>query len=284
MELKIEETKKLDGWGNEFETIASRGNRLPVGIPNGDELSKDFEIRPWRTKEEREIARFKKPGAQQGTFVANVIGLMCPVVGGLDFESMKEAERTLHVSRMFIADVLYIWVCLRMESMGEKIKMEIGCPNCSKKLPYTGDLSSTEVAVVPDGALESGLRWKYKLHKPVKIRGKEVESFTLAPPRWSIMNVQGARNDATAKIAAIRGAVCGINDEPAVLMLSDTEVDELSKRDLEAISTAVDDRFLGPNMALEGVCPPSICPIGGDQTFRAPINWSYDSFFGSSSQ
>jgi hypothetical protein len=52
----------------------------------------------------------------------------------------------------------------------------------------------------------------------------------------------------------------------------------MSKRDLEKLTALIDSKAVGPIMAIDDKCPKCSAPM------KLPIDWSYDSFFASSSQ
>lgn len=265
-------------------TMDEWGKKLPIGIPTAEgRLNKNFTTRPWKTKDERALGKLKKPSMTLGRYVGTVIAHMCDSIGDTNLSAIKKPEeRLVHIQRMFMGDVFYVYCWLRHESMGDRIKLNFTCPTCAKKLPYVGDLMTTQVAVVDD--LEA-LRWKYELQDPVEIRGKQVEKLQMSSPRWTAVDTaSGSRDEANAKVTAIRSSIIAFNDEQDAVALGEAELDELSKRDLEALSAAIDDRFMGPNMALEGKCTPEMCPMGGGYDFRVPIDWSYDNFFSNSSK
>ena len=61
-------------------------------------------------------------------------------------------------------------------------------------------------------------------------------------------------------------------------MLTDQEMDELDKYDIEGIAALMDDHVVGPDMVVEGYCPKC------GASFKWPIPWVYNSFFARSSR
>jgi hypothetical protein len=265
-------------------TMSEWGKKLPIGIVELDgRLNKDFNTRPWKTKDERALGKLKKPDITMGRYIASVIAHMCDSIGSVNLSAIaKHEEKLVHIQRMYTGDVFYVYCWLRREALGSKINLSFTCPTCQKRLPWTGDMETIQVGVVDH--IEA-LRWIYKLMDPIQLRGKEVKSLQMSSPRWlSIDQATGSRDDANAKVTAIRGSIVSLNDDDDAIALGESELDELTKRDFEALVSEIDERYTGPNMALEGVCTPEMCPMGGGYEFRVPIDWSYDNFFKHSSK
>ena len=266
-------------------TLAELGSQLPVGIRTAPgSLDKTLVVRPWKTKDEREIARLKKPDTSIAKYVALIIGTMCERIGPHDLAQMKPAERELIISQMYLGDVFYAYCYLRRMVMGSKLKVEFDCAHCKERIPYVANLDTLEVNTVER---EEQLGWSVDLQDPIKIRSKEIRRFRLSAIRWSTLEntaMVNAGSDAVAKIAAVRGSIVGLNDDPEPVMISDLEMDELSKFDLENLAHEVNINNVGPVMAIEDECTPEFCPRGGGRKFTVAIDWSYDSFFGISSR
>lgn len=262
--------------------LSARGPKLPLGtVEPGGGVGNLIEVRPWRLKEERELAELHEKegeGANMASFVAMTLAAMCTMLGGARWTALKEVERRALISTMWMGDVLYAYAWLRYQAMGKEIKFNVQCPQCRSKYPFTADLGSLEVSVVEK--FEDAL-YSYKLRDPIKVRGdKLVTGFVLGPARWSVMEMirpGTGMNVGMAKLRTIQGSihdVIGREGQP----ISDEELDELSKYDLEALSGVIDANHIGPNMAIEDKC--NVCA----RPFRASIDWNYEGFFGSSSR
>ncbi len=260
-------------------TLAELGPVLPVGFNVGGTLVKDLKTRPWKTKDERELSKLKKPKMSMATYIGIVLGQMCSKFGPHDFTlDQKMPEKQLGIAQAYMGDVFYAYMYLRTQVIGNELKMDITCPtpDCGN-FRFTGDLGSTQVSRID--SLDQ-LDWFHDLRDPIEIRKQTVTKFRLRAPRWNTL-VAGSNGDqmtmSMGKIMAVQGSVVGLNDEATELSLTDGEVDELSKYDLEAIANRVNDEFVGPKMAVEGHCPKC------EREFQAPIDWSYDRFFTTSS-
>lgn len=266
-------------------TLAELGARLPVGIRTSPgSLDKSFSVRPWKTKDERAIAKLKKPEENIAQYVALIVGAMCDRIGPHDFPAMSQAERSVILAQMYMGDVFYMYCYLRRQAMGSTLKMDFNCAHCSQRIPYNANLDTLEVRTVE---AEEELAFSVDLQDPIPVRGREATKFQMTSLRWSIMETTAMVNqgsDAVAKIASVRGSVVGINDESERLALSDIEIDELSKYDLENLVGEINDHYVGPDMSIEDECSPEFCPRGGGKKFKIGIDWTYDSFFGISSR
>lgn len=270
--------------------LAELGAKLPIGMRQGSEFHRSFTVRPWRMKEEKVLAKAKKdaPGQNLATYVGTVVSYMCPQLGhhSHDPEDASDkalAERRVHLSQMFMADVWYAYVYIRRESLGDEIKLNLTCPRCRKSFPWNGSLSTLGVRVPK--SMEDAM-WEYELHTPMQVRGKTVEKLHLGPQIWSVAeDIYSNPDDAQAKDAAIRSSVYRLNDDEDPVRLVAGDLDELTKRDIEGLAKAIDEHFVGPNMAIElggdTPCPNSKC--GYNEPRVVPIDWSYDHFFGVSS-
>lgn len=288
-----EDTKKTRG----KTTLGQLGPRLPVGsivhaggtttvggivATSGEPLVKRIDARPWRTLEEKAIAKFKKKGDNMAQHVTLVVACMCSEFGALTWPDMPAkqsdvTERRVQLAQMSMGDVLYAYCYLRREAMGNIIKMNVQCPFCQHKWLFPADLDTLEVITVehPDA-----LYWTYTLQRPVDIRGKKVTGFRMGPTPWHSveMAATGVITDATSKLAVLRGAIVGFVDNPQNTAMTEADMDYIHKRDLEGLVSAVDDMNVGPKMALELTC--ERC----EKESLQPIDWRYDAFFSNSSR
>lgn len=256
-------------------TLAECGPRLPCGLRKDGALLRDFECRPMKTADERILAKLKKDNMTMGAYVSMILGHQMTTFAGMDFTKMKPAERVVHLGRCYMGDIFYAYVWLRRETMGDDLRMDVTC-RCSPSLPFewVGKLSTIEVATVED---EKDLVWTYELRRPIEARNKKVKKLSVTQPRWNAVTSTPPGSGELARLALIRGGVCGFNDEPAEIDFQDSEIDELSKIDLELLTKGFEPNWLGPSMSIEGQCPRC------DQEFKRAINWEHSSFFGASS-
>lgn len=219
-----------------------------------------------------------------GKYVSIVLATMCTRLGSYDWSELKEsgtADREIVLSQMWMPDVFYAYCWLRYQAMGPNVPMTLRSPFTGDEFPFTADLRSLEVEI-PD-SLDACL-WKYRLKHPLVIRGKTVTEFTLGPQRWSTIeqmsDVSTGAAKATVISASIR-AMDGILDKdgkPVDVPLVDSELDEMTKLDLETLADEINRRTVGPIMKITATCPKK------KKTFDATIDWRYDHFFGAGSR
>ena len=259
-------------------TIAERGPLLPVGFLTGTGLAKDLVSRPWKTKDERELSKLKKPKMSMASYISVVTGHMFSKFGPHNWTpETKIDERRVAIGQAYMGDVFFAYMYLRTQVIGNELSMDITCPTpgCGN-FRFVGDLGSTEVNCVDDAA---ALDWFYDLHDPITLRKQEIKRFKLRTPHWQTLvnSSSDGFTESLGKIMVAQGSIVGLNDDPALIALSDSEIDELSKYDLEAIAVRANDEYIGPKMGVEGKCPKC------EREFQAPIDWSYDRFFTTSS-
>jgi len=267
----VEDTKK--------QTIQDRGPLLPIGIASGGKLHQGFDVRPWRFKEERELGRLREDnkGANLAQYVSVVLATMCTRMGPHDFTQMSENERLLAVGQMYMADVFYAYVWLRIQSLGNEFTIKFQPANAPEPLNIVTDLNTIEVDSVDE--LEQTF-WEYELKAPCRIRGKTAIGFKMGAPRWDALEraPKLGTDSGAAKLAVLLGSVAEIrceNSEPIVTALAPDELDELTKRDIETVTALMDKNNLGPDMSVEGKHK--------GRPFRVSIDWGYDNFFSISS-
>lgn len=258
--------------------LSEQGAVLPLGVNN----ARDLVLRPWRMKEEKELGelREKNRDSNMATYISQVLGTMYIKLGPHNFEAMKLEERRVHISSMFMADIFYAYIWLRLNALGSDLELKIACPMCGKKSQISADLGTVDVRHVPDVAKSL---WEYVLKNPINIRGKLVKSLVMGPSRWNaIENIPAGNslNAGSAKAAMFRGSIVGLNGTEEPALLGDTELDELTKIDIERLTAQLDSKAVGPMMALEHECQNNRCK----NNVKMPIDWNYDSFFSSSSR
>jgi len=263
--------------------MKDQGARLPLGVEGPDgSFRKDISVRPWRMKEERELGalRDQNKDANVAQYVSMVLGSMCTRLGLHDFEQpqMKLQQKQLAVGQMFIGDVFYAYVHLRLQTLGPELLLNLTCPGCQNKIEnFAADLNTVEVQTCEKLA---DACWEYHLHSPITIRGKEVTDLVMGPARWNALEMLKGGGIGTAKPAMIQASVhaLGTIEDSHQAVITEAELDEMSKRDIEALTKLIDKHSIGPNMAVEGKCGKCGRP------FRLPIDWGYDGFFGDSTQ
>lgn len=257
-------------------TLAELGPRLPIGIagPDGG-LGKELECRDWRGREEREVDRLKRKSRQKGDFISKLLGYMFTRVGPHELATMQPAEVQAAISRLWRADAMYMYVWLRTECIGHELDLEITCTQCGFRIPWQGDLRTLEVRTTD--RLEP-LEWTYTLVKPFELRGERVESLRLRPNRWlffeeTVRRAMAEGDSGVLSVDLIRDAIVGVNGQAEIRALVASDLDDITKRDLEALAAAIDKRELGPDLSISETCPRCA------RQFQTSMDWGYASFF-----
>lgn len=256
-------------------TLAELGPSMPFGVIGHDEqLHKHLECRRWRGKEEREVARIRREGTRKGNTVSAMLAYMYTRVGPHDFGAKEPEKCQALLGPMLRGDVMYMYLWLRRQCIGDEMGMNLTCLHCGFQVPWRGQLDTVEVKTANN---LQALLWDYALQDPFLLRGGEAKTLHMGPSHWGVFE-QAARKavtDADAGIGAmelIQDAVRGVEDKPSVALTSG-ELDEMSKRDIEALSTEIDEREIGPDLSVKETCPRCFCQ------FTTSIDWGYASFF-----
>lgn len=261
-------------------TIRERAD-LPIGSPGdggGALVSRSLSVRPWTLVEETDLGELRSENRDVNVsqYAGIVLAYMYRKFGPWDFDIMEMPERRAHISGLTMPDVFFAYIYLRIKAMGPGFKMEVTCSRCSNEFPFVVNLEDTEVRFVED---PGKVFWEYELKNPFQLRGHEVTRLKMGPTRWSNMEATpaGALNLGIAKRQIITGSLYGF---PGLddMVLAPHELDQLTKIDIEALTNMLDELSLGPDMSIEGKCPK--CQRG----FKESIDWSYEAFFGTSSQ
>lgn len=260
--------------------LKERGPRLPLGLPGPDgKFQTEISCKPWRGREEREVGRLRGESRGEGNFPTKLLAYMFERVGHHDFTAMSMPEREVVISQLFFGDGLYAYVWLRTQCIGDRLKLDLTCPNCTFEFKYEADLGTIEVRTAED--LEA-VQWQYELKHPFEIRGKEAAGFELAPSRWSTIHraaktaSEGIPNTNATKMEIMQSCVEGVVGAGPVVLTS-TELDDMAKIDIEGLAGKIDEHEIGPDMMVNEKCPRC------QRRFRVSLDWDYASFFESSS-
>ena len=285
----MEATTPEDAGGEETppkiksSTLEEYGPRLCIGVadPAGD-LQKAMETRTWRMKEERELGRLRDQQAEEGganmaAYISMVLASLCPGLAGKTMTA-SDMDRVT-IGAMFMPDVFHAYCWLRFKTLGRHLPMKLKSPYTKKEFEWTADLGTVIIRSVEK--VEDAF-WKYELENPIEIRGKTVRSMLLGPPRWnSIEMLDPGTGQGMAKSEIIHASIYECPDvQEGPVALSPSELDNMTKPDIESLAKGINDNGIGPRMVLDVEDP----TLSTKRTFEAPLDWSWDSFFGSSSR
>lgn len=259
-------------------SLPELGPTLPIGVDGSADRSMSF--KRWNLRVEKELGEKRKavPNANLGEWASILLSEMATKIGPHDFTQMKEAERRLALSQMYMQDVLYAYLYLRYAAMGASLKIDMECPYHEYSFVWPGDLSTLMVRTIDK--LEAAC-WNFELQEPTVIRNKPRKRFHCGPVRWhAIEEAQLGRrvNQGQMKAIMIHASILKVDDEE--IALAEHELDEMTKLDLERHIAEIDRYAVGPDLSLDVRCPDKKC----DRRFRTSLDWSYDTFFAISSR
>jgi hypothetical protein len=277
------ELAALDGASEEerLPTLTAVGKRLPIGFADKvGGFHREFELAPWTWEVEEELGELlvQNPEMLVNEYVSEVLGRGLARLGTIEIPKLSRGERRLLVRSMYLPDVLYAYVWLRIEALGPSLKMEpFRCPHCARKIEgFAGDLRTLEVKV-----LDAVPRRKVTLEHGVEYGGKRLTTFELAPLRWAFMEdatPETLNNRAALKRLTLAQAVVGLEGAPeGPVLLTRDHLRTMLPREVDQLVTEVDQLGGGPVMELQGKCPACRRP------FRREIDWRYGHFFAASS-
>lgn len=266
-------------------TLREQGLRLPTGLPAGTARAQDLSFRPWRFREEKEVAELVEKldaGDRFGDYVSCVLATLLSHVAGTDLAARDPTERVLFLRQLAYGDVIYAYCRLRYEVLGAEVYFPpVSCPACRTLIEnVAADLGNLGVKVPADPGreellvpLRDGFSYLGQLHKTALLRAA----------RWEVFQGTAAeRGGPWLTEQLLLTSIVGLEHVPAgeTVTLTPELLDEVSKRDLAALQRAADGLSGGPDMSLDLTCPAKKC----GRTFSQPVDWEYASFFGRSSR
>lgn len=270
-----------------------RGFLLPIGILDGEVLRRDFALRELKTPIERAIGQFKKanPTLPSTAIITRVVSLTLSRLAGEEWSYSPEdneekvLEAIIKVGQMFLADVYYIYVMLRMQEMSEYY--EFGNYLCSNpQCGYAGkivfNLKKMNVTTAKDIKV---LRREVSLRNGLEFRdGTTKKKVYIQPMLWVNMTTrelaEASGDPGLMKLHFIKHCVIGVEGFDGDISLDETEMDTLGKYDIEKLAAKINAINIGPSFIVKGTCPGHDC----NEEFLYPVDWEYDDFFGISSQ
>ena len=107
-------------------TLELWGPQLPVGLLVEGAFRRSITFKPYTMAAERQLSQHKKKNRNPAAFASCVLAEMIESVGPFgDFQSLSMNKRKMIVNQMYMADVLYAYILLRIEAMGEQIAFDI---------------------------------------------------------------------------------------------------------------------------------------------------------------
>ena len=265
------------------KTLGEMTSRLPIGVVEGDNLSRSFELRPWTWATERRIAAARSrmtedPNFSLAKLVSLLVASVARRVGPRDFDGNASPDDLVAVGKMFMADVMHVYLCIRLEEIGHRLDVPYKCPVCDYAGQFAGDIRSVEVQCAER---PSDLRRAFKLDHPFSIRADQrVGELTLCPPPWVALEsvLAGGSTMETLSMDLVLHSV--LKSDATDGPLAEADFGLMRKKDIVRLQGASELQALGPTLRISGTCPGKM-PSGKDcgMTFDRPLPWSYDRFF-----
>jgi hypothetical protein len=277
-------------------TIGEQGPKLPIGTLQGNQLVKDFQLRPYKSRIDRALgdwleanqSKYSSAPVLEAAKVAKFCSLICAQLGSramaltTDGDSPPEAEVGMYSA--WYADVMYLYVFARIQALGPQLEVNFVCPACNQPAKGIYDLNTMEVDVIDDAADLSS--WA-QLQRPIRDRnGKKVSKLKLRPITWATMLKPGVFSGVMDQItqAGLEDCICGTDATEGESMLTQGEIDDLERIDIVGLNHQTQNLAAGLELKTSVTCPhvdtTTEKPCG--YTDEDAMNWTFDYFFGSS--
>lgn len=260
--------------------LSEWGAKLPVPVPGLP--SRDFAFKPWKLEQEKIIGKLKSKNQHYAKLTRAIFNEMLVEVGGKAWASLKDNERELFLNQMPYANMMYMYIYLRLEALGEDLKMQtFACPKCTAKIKdFVADLRRLDVRIREDG---DPVETEFVLKRPIKCGDVPVDKLVLRYTPWDAMermDISDASNDGLVKETLMHHsllAVFSTEMNQRVTLASPVVLKELAKLDIERYTAAIDEHNGGPILGLTCECPKC------GHEIEQPLNWGYEYFFANSS-
>ena len=259
-------------------TLGELGNHLPIPLEGNKDTS--FTFKSWGLKEEKEINEIKRRTQYTGPFIAEVLVKMLERCAGEDFTKMEPHTAIYEIYKMPFMDVIYLWIYLRYDQLDPHLRLNITCPRCNRMNEnIIASMDGLDVDVIEEGDSPHG---EYELKKQFKLEEDDadvIKVIKLKRTPWACMEKtddEVTTNQGMIMDVMFRHSIIGWDEEEGYADFDKFNA-KLRKIDFERLSNSIEVHNAGPTLAIEGKC--KFCP----SKFHQAMNWSYDSFFGSSS-
>ena len=262
-------------------TIADWGQQLPIGVETEGKFIRSFELTPLNWAIERNINTqwsSRRDRLNLGEYVGTILANTVTQVGNQDITKFKHEKKLLIFNRMYQADVFYMYAYLRLMTLGKEMDLgEITCPSCSHRFPFVADLTTLEVAIVEK---PSDLICNVELKNGFDMGGDHKTKLKMKPPMWSMLgsNLPTNFNESEMFLAMLTNCVVEIEGMPEGSVLTEREVSQFSKYDVEICRDVMDNVIAGPRWEIDDECPKC------GEHFYDLVDWTYSRFFGVSSR
>lgn len=261
-------------------TLKEFGKRLPIGYrePNSGEILKPFSLRPWDWDLEEQIGEALENSDDAGMgHVSHVVAASIEAIGNIKFDKLNELQRRTLISSLYYSDVVHMYVWIRVEAMGQELKLEtFNCDKCKKSIEFVGDLRELDVEEVDRKAISRTVTLEHGIQYANERRKKVI----VEPVRWSFFEsnefVATMFNPAKFKRLIVQQGVVELEGAPKPAHLTTAHLKSMKSNEILKLVREINEAGGGPIMAIEGNCPQCRKP------FQNEIDWRYGDFFGRS--
>jgi len=277
----------MSDYATSESTLQLYGHQLPLGYHSqGDTtLFKGFAFKDFNYQTEKECTQLRQrkggPGNHDAKIATEVLAHMLTEWGGdSEFQRKKHEVKVATLRASYQCDVLYAWVCLRIEAMTNEVAIPFDCTNCdAPKGEWVGDLNDLTVHVsdeLPPPVL-------LDLKRPISWGEQTMVAVKLYPVRWrAACDIKDAVR--TAGLDAIKEALvtasiqCFVTEDGKDYAVQQRILDQMWKFDRERISKAYTGAdFPKADLSFDMTC--SGCGLNVETL----LDWTWDFFFGASS-
>lgn len=277
----------MSDYATSKSTLSLYGYQLPLGYHAQGEtmLHKDFSFKPFNFENEKECTRLRQrkdgPGNHDAKIATEVLAHMLESWGGdTEFHRKKHEAKVAILRSAYMEDIVYAWICLRIEAMTHEVAVPFDCTNCdAPETEWVGDLNDLTVHVSDELPTPLPL----DLKRPISWGEKTITGVKLYPIRWRSScdvkdGVRTAGLDAI-KEAMVTGAIhCFATEDGSEYPVQQRILDQMWKFDRERINKAYTKADF-PKVELKFDMTCESCGLN----VKTLLDWTWDFFFGASS-
>lgn len=259
----------------ELTTLGNLGARLPIGVLAGDRYEQGLEVRPFTHRHQKQLCDLQENQKRGGSgqLWLDLVQLLCPVVGPYRLDAMAERERTVALSRMHAADILYAVMWARACAIGAEFPIQITCPNprCGTSQEIEADLNDLDVVALHDDRAVD-IEFDYELRDGLPVSGQERGRIVrLGPVPWQVydsprLNGPNGRNPAYVEAVYLSGAIRAVDGREIAVVPED--LDDVSVHDMAGMVAEWTARHPGPRFTIDDRCPECGTAVRGEFSWR----------------
>jgi len=267
----------------QLPTLNEYGQRLPIGLvdesTNPHTLKKEFELKKFDWQTERAASKtWKRVMRREGTtFLDEIIVKLSHTLkslGGTSLEKHNIDKKMQILYEMFPGDVFYMYVWLRVESLGNEFALtKVKCPACGHIIQeFPVDLSTIEINTRDN---IDDIYHEITLRDGFEAMGETRKKITMRPSTFRAMVQGDVEDDAEFFANVFKGSVIAIEGMPPDTTLTDADIEQMSPRDRALVRGEVDFMSGGPRWDVVINCPNEKCKVQFDHL----IDWRFSNFF-----